>query len=195
MVDKKKMEYRQLELIPAQTQSNECIVSGQAIVFNMPTVLYKDRFGQEYREVIAPGALEGVDLSAVPLKYNHSGEKAKILARVRNKTLKLELRDTGLYFDAELRTNLGKDVYAAIQAGDINKCSFAFICDDDEYDEKTCTRTIKHISHLGDISIVDNPAYDSTFVEARDFFKAKEDAKVKAKERAEREKLLLLTMI
>lgn len=196
-LDKEKLEYRQIDLTPTQTQKEGCFVSGQAIVFNSPTVLYTDRFGQEYREIIAPGALEGCDLSDVPLKYNHDQEKAKILARVRNKTLSLDLRETGLYFDAELRTNLGKDVYSAIEAGDIGKCSFAFICDDEEYDEATCTRTIKHISYLGDISIVDSPAYDQTFVEVRalDFFKEQEERKVKAFEAEERQRLFLLTMI
>lgn len=190
-----KNDYEYREIVMQLPDNDSPVVEGKAICFGEPTVLYTDRFGTEYREVIAPDALADVDLSDVPLKYNHSNEKAAILARVRNKSLQLDLRDDGLYFRAELKTNLGADVYAAIKAGDVSKCSFAFICDREEFDQETNTRTIKHIKHLGDISIVDYPAYDQTTVEAReanipDFVKKLEEAK----EQEQRKKLLLMTM-
>lgn len=195
-MDKKKYEYRAINITITEDASEGYEVEGKAICFNSETVLWVDRFGTEYKEIIAPGALDGVDLSDVPLKYNHSHEKASILARVRDGSLKLELKEDGLYFRAKLLTNLGEDVYKAIKAGDVSKCSFAFICDDESYDENTNTRTVKHIQHLGDISIVDEPAYNATSVEARcdnmpEFVKKIEQEK----EQEYRKRLILLTQL
>ena len=188
-----KIEVRGIDL--SLDDADKCIVTGKAIVFDTPTVLYTDRFGTEYKEVIDSHALEHLDLSDVPLKYNHSKEKADILARVRDKSLTLDLKKDGLYFTAELRTNLGQDVYTAIKAGDINKCSFGFHSNKDSWDSVTNTRTILDIDYLSDISIVDDPAYTSTYVQARDYYKAKENLKVLAEKEEKRKKLILLSMM
>ena len=185
-----KIETRSLEL---RHDDNSKMVSGCAIVFNSPAVLYVDRWGNEYREQIDAHALDDCDLSDVPLKYNHSKDKAAILARVRDKSLKIEIRDDGLYFSAELRTNLGADVYSAVVSQDIKGCSFSFAVESDEWNEETRTRTIKKISRLTDISIVDNPAYPQTNVEARDYYKAIEA--MKQKEKDERARLFVLASI
>ena len=188
-----KIEVRNIDL--SLNDADKCIVTGKAIVFNQPAVLYVDRFGTEYKETIDSHALEHLDLSDVPLKYNHSKEKADILARVRDKSLTLDLKKDGLYFTAELRTNLGQDVYTAIKMGDINKCSFGFHCANDKWDAQTNTRTVLEIDYLSDISVVDNPAYSSTYVQARDYYKAKENLKVLAEKEEKRKKLILLSMM
>lgn len=190
-----KYEYRSIDM-NIGSEDGALYVEGKAICFNEPTVLFADRFGTEYREIIAADALAEVDLSDVPLKYNHDAAKAAILARVRDGSLKLELRDDGLYFRAELKTNLGADVYQAIKAGDVNKCSFAFICESDvvETAGDVVTRTITKIKHIGDISIVDEPAYDGTSVEARSAG-IPEFVQQHEQEKQQRKRLLLLTMI
>lgn len=185
-----------LELVPLEDKGKH-IIQGKAIVYNQPEILYVDRFGTEYREMILDSALNNVDFSDVPLKYNHSQEKAKILARARQRTLILENRSDGLYFTAELNTNLGEDIYNSIKAGDIVGCSFGFICEEDEFDNSTNTRIIKNISKLTDVSVVDDPAYKQTYVEARskDYFIDIENKKVEQYNKYERDKLTLLTLL
>ena len=50
-------ELRFADLSPIITEENQMIVEGRAVVFNQPTVLFK-MDGNEYHEVIEPGALE-----------------------------------------------------------------------------------------------------------------------------------------
>ena len=176
------------------TDDNGCTVSGKAICFNTPTVLYQDPYdGFEYHEIVSPTALDGCDLTDVPLLYNHDDSKANILARCKDGTLTLDKRDDGLYFTATLNTNLGKDVYTAIKAGDITGCSFGFHCNGDttENTEEYSLRTITSISELSDISIVDNPAYQQTNVEARSI----DELNKQRKDDIQRARLILLTFL
>ena len=86
---------------------------------------------------------------------------------------------------------MGKDVYTAIKAGDITGCSFGFYCNGDttENTEEYSLRTITSISELSDISIVDNPAYQQTNVEARSI----DELNKQRKDDIQRARLILLT--
>lgn len=186
-----KIEYRNAEM----TTEDENVVAGTAIVFGQETVIGKDRFGAEYREVVEPHALDGVNITDTPLKYNHDKSKANILARQRDKSLSVSVDETGVHFQAELRTNLGKDVYAAVKAGDISGCSFGFCCDQDHL-EKRDNAIIRHIDKLAkltDLSIVDNPQYKQTSVEARSE-NTPEWVEEQAKRAELKQKLYLLTL-
>ncbi len=126
--------------------------------------------GIQYKEVIDSHALDRTDFSDVVLRYNHA-EGFTVLARTRNRSLELEKRPDGLYFRAELQPEIQahRDLFAAVKAGLIDKMSFGFrIADDgDEYDRTTHTRRILNIARIYDLSLVDFPAYEQTFVEAR----------------------------
>lgn len=167
---KKEMRLAEVRAIPQTDEQQDMIVDGYAIVFEQPTVLWTDPdTGKEYKEVIARGALDGVDLSDVPFKYNHS-DSLMIMARSRNKTLILVPDDIGLRVSANLApTTAGKDLYTLIQRGDINKMSFAFYVADDEYDRNTSTRRINKFAAIGDVSAVDAPAYEQTSLSARSY--------------------------
>jgi uncharacterized protein len=172
MEKKRRKETRLAEMraIPQTDEEQDMIVDGYAIVFEQPTVLWTDPdTGKEYKEVISRGALDGVDLSDVPFKYNHS-DSLMIMARSRNKTLTLVPDDIGLRISANLApTTAGKDLYTLIQRGDINKMSFAFYVADDEYDRNTSTRRINKFATIGDVSAVDAPAYEQTSLSARSY--------------------------
>ena len=103
--------------------------------------------------------------------------------------MKLIVDDIGLKFRAELiDTSSNKDVYKMVLARLIDKCSFAFTVDKEEYDYETDTRRILSIDKLFDVSVVDVPFYESTNVVAR----SKEEF-IKEKElKLEKEKLKLL---
>jgi HK97 family phage prohead protease len=187
----KKIEIRSI-IDNITTNDDTCTVEGKAICFNAETVLYKDDYdGYEYRELIDSHALDGIKLNDVPLLYNHDESKAKVLARQRDNTLTLDLREDGLYFKANLNTNLGKDVYDSVKNGDIQGCSFGFICDNEltENTDSYQLRKVMSISYLSDVSIVDYPAYDATTVEARSLA----DCNEKRKDTEKRNRLMLLT--
>jgi HK97 family phage prohead protease len=187
-----KIEYRSIGMTATE---DENVVEGTAIVFSQETVIGKDRFGAEYREVVSPHALDGVDISDTPLKYNHDKAKANILARQRDKSLQVSVDDTGVHFSAEMRSNLGKDVYSAVKAGDISGCSFGFICEKDHIEKRdnAVVRYIDKIAKLTDLSIVDDPAYKQTSVEARSE-NTPEWVEEQAKKAELKQKLYLLTM-
>lgn len=166
-------QIRQVELrnLNINLDNDDMNLSGHAAIYDSPTVLWECD-GVKYKEVIARGAFDSSDMSDCCLKYNHS-DHIPILARVRGGSLTLETDNIGLKFDANLfKTSVSRDVYSLVKDGGLDKCSFAFTVEDEEYDHQTHTRTIKKIGKLFDVSIVDIPAYDDTDVSARDYFKA-----------------------
>src|SRR5690606_6683722 len=131
-------------------------------------------------------------------KYNHS-DHLMIMARTRNKTLELIPDDQGLLVRARLaNTTAGRDLYELIRRGDVDKMSFAFTVDEDSYDKESRTRVIKRFKRIWDVSAVDIPAYDSTYISARSYFAAQAEAERQAAEAAKelrRRKILLKTFL
>ena len=145
------------------TEDNKMEIKGYAVVFNSP-----ETYG--YTEVIAPTAFDGADMSDVVLRYNHN-DSFMVLARTRNKSLKLEVDEKGLFMNATLQDDITehRDIFNAIKSELIDKQSFAFTVDEDTYDYDTDTRTITKIGKLFDVSVVDQPFYNATDVSvARD---------------------------
>ena len=67
-------------------------------------------------------AFDGCDMSDVIMNYNHGG---KVVARLRNKTLSLNITDRGVDMEADLSgTAAGRDLYEEIDGGYIDKMSF-----------------------------------------------------------------------
>lgn len=156
----KEKEIRKLDLqFRAETTDEEKMeIKGYAVVFNSP-----ETYG--YTEVIDEHALDEADMSDVVLRYNHN-ESFMVLARTRNKSLKLDKDEKGLFMDATLQDDITehKNIFNAIKSGLIDKQSFAFTVEDDEYDYESDTRTITKIGKLFDVSVVDQPFYNATDV-------------------------------
>lgn len=157
--------------VEAESTDGSMIVEGMPIVFDQPTVLFEfeDEYGKQVqvKEVIEKGALDNTDVRDCFFKYNHSNN-VMAMARVKNGTLKLELRDDGLFIRAELAdTTAGRDLYTLIKRGDIDKMSFAFNIGKEEFDEKEYMFRIQEISKLWDVAAVNVPAYDGTSLYAR----------------------------
>lgn len=173
-----KYEYRQLADVKPE---NEMKVSGRAIVFNSPTKLF-EKDGISYYETISERALDNCDMSDVLMKINHV-QNGCTLARTRNKSLQLEIRDDGLYFTATLaNTQDGKDAYENIRSGLTPDMSFGFITEKAHYIYETRTRVIDAIKYIRELSVCDIGAYPDAYVEARDFFTAQEEMQKKAEE-------------
>ena len=101
----------------------------------------------------------------VVLRYNHN-DSFMVLARTRNGSLRLNRDEKGLFMDAILQDDITehKNIFNAIKSGLIDKQSFAFTVEEDEYDYETDTRTITKIGKLFDVSVVDQPFYNATDV-------------------------------
>jgi len=139
-------------------ESEEMRIEGYAAVFNSP-----ETYG--YTELIAPTAFDDTDMKDVVLRYNHN-DNFIVLARTRNKSLKLNVDEKGLFIDAVLQDNITehRDIFNAIKSGLIDKQSFAFTVESEEYNYETDTRTITKIGKLFDVSVVDFPFYNDTDV-------------------------------
>lgn len=161
-MEKKNKEIRcvQAEMRALDNETDEMIIEGYPIIFNSPAT-------HGWTEIIDERALDNTDMTDVPLKYNHD-DSHLIMARTRNNSLELKKDKKGLYMRATLiDTQSNKDIYKSIKSGLLDKMSFAFIVDADEYDYDTDTRKILSIEKLFDVSVVDMPFYDATSVYAR----------------------------
>lgn len=151
----------QIEIKKLDDAQEEMHIEGKAVAFESAETYYGET------EIIDKHALDEADMSDVVLRYNHN-DTQYTLARTRNGSLRLDLRDDGLYFDADLiDTTTNTDAYKMIKAGLIDKCSFAFSVAEDEYDSKQHLRTIKKIGKMFDVAVVDFPFYKDTEVLAR----------------------------
>ena len=183
------------------------IIEGMPIVFNQRINL------GWFDEIIAPTALDNADLKDVRLCLNH--DTSFVYARSRNNNENSTMRiwkegESGLRMSAKLdieSSPRAADYYTAIKRGDIDKMSFMFSVDADEWqdvDTDHPTRTITGIKRVYEVSGVTFPAYEGTSLSARAEGDALESAKAslesaKAKlaeeraraEQAERRKALI----
>lgn len=187
----KDRNYRNFEIKTRNKDTDdkkECRIEGYAATFDNETVLY-EYDGVQYKEVIDRSAFNAAEMQDVVMNYNHQG---KPVARTKNGSLKISIDDIGLKVEAQLGgTEEGRKLYEEIEGGYIDKMSFAFTVNKDEYNKDTRTRRITGIKRLFDVAAVDIPAYESTSISARSFFQAEaEREKAEALER--RKKALLL---
>ena len=181
----KEKEIRKLDIQfrAEENEENKLEIKGYAAVYESPETY-------SYTEVIAKGAFDESDMSDVVLRYNHN-DSFMVLARTRNKSLNLSVDDKGLFMDATLQDDITehKNIYNAIKSGLIDKQSFAFTVEEDDYDYETDTRTIKKIGKVFDVSVVDQPFYNDTDVSLAskndDFMARREELRKKYEEEQE----------
>lgn len=150
---------------PMEEGEGKRTVSGYAMRFEVPTVLFSIN-GVDYIEIIDRNALAGCDMNNVVFDRGHAMED-KLLARTSNNSLRLNVDDNGLAFEADIAdTQEGRDTYELIKRGDINGCSFAAMIAEDSYDRETHTRRILRFSELMDVAAVTFPAYPATEISA-----------------------------
>jgi HK97 family phage major capsid protein/HK97 family phage prohead protease len=157
--------------IRAKTDEKRHLLSGYAIVFNSPS----ENMG--FIETVDSHALDNVDLSSVFALYNHNFNN--ILGKT-GKNLSLNVDEKGLSFDLELLPS-DEHIFELVKDGIINKMSFGFIVDKDDWQDST-HRTIKTIKELQEISLVPVPAYEGTDIVAKRGLKMAEDTKTAPEE-------------
>lgn len=141
-------------------------ITGVPIVFEQPTDI-----GGWFEETIARGAISEDVLKDVALFYNHD-LNTKPLARTRTGKLNLTIENDGVHMDAEvnLERSDSKDLYLAIQDGDIDGMSFMFRVEDEEWSDLESDypkRRITKIGYVQEVSAVNAPAYKGTSINAR----------------------------
>lgn len=154
------------------TETTGYVIEGYAIVYEQ-----KVKIGDLFYETVKRGALDGADLTDVPLFIHHNRDKIP-LARSRrnngNSTLKLTPDDKGLHFRAELdvdNNTEAKALYSAVKRGDVTGMSYAFLPEKENWldmDKAMPSREITKFKKIGEISALWSPAYSKTSIEARD---------------------------
>lgn len=168
----KELEQRSysFEIRAALNDDNVGVITGRPIVYNSKTDL------GWFDEIIESGALNGADLRDVRFLVNHDVSKIP-LARSRNNNANSTMQLTPDAEGMSIRVNLdvknnseARNLYSAIERGDITGMSFMFSIDDEEWtdlDSDHPTRHIKGISNVVEVSAVTFPAYEDTSISVR----------------------------
>lgn len=150
-------------------EDGQGIIEGHPVVYDQMTDL------GYFNEIIERGALDKTDLRDVRLCLNHDTSVVYARSRSNNaeSTMRIWIEEDGLHFRAnlDLENPLSKAYYSMIDRRDIDKMSFMFSVDGDEWSDLETehpTRRITSIGSIVEISAVTFPAYDSTEIQARD---------------------------
>lgn len=154
----------------AQNEDEVGVITGRPIVYDSKTNL------GIFDEVIERGALDKADLRDVRFLVNHDTSKIP-LARSRNNnansTMQLMPDDQGMAIRVNLdvkNNSEARNLYSAIERGDISGMSFMFRVDDEEWTDLETdhpTRHIRKISNVAEVSAVTFPAYEDTSISVR----------------------------
>ena len=191
---KEKVELRAFtfEVRAEQDEKHGNILTGRPIVYDQKTDL------GWYDEIIEQGALADTDLRDVRFLVNHNTDMIP-LARSRNNnansTMQMSIDEEGMAIRVDLdveNNSEAKNLYSAVERGDIDGMSFMFTVDGDKWDDietEHPTRTITSIGKVMEVSAVTFPAYEQTSISARGLDSALDSAKssldsVKAEARA-----------
>lgn len=138
-------------------------LTGYAAVFN------SDSEPLPFIERIAPGAFAKTLSENADVRFLSLDHDGMPLARTRSGTLELSEDEIGLKFVAQLPdTNAARELWTAIDRGDISEMSFTFRVIRQQWSENRARRTLIEVSLVdGDISPVVYPAYKGASVEAR----------------------------
>lgn len=149
----------------AEEREDKLFLEGYFIRYNEETELYAGVY-----EEVAPGAvLKSLANNDIRCLFNH--DSGVVLGRAGNKTLELKSDDKGLYGKVEINRNdpEAMAVYARIQRGDINACSFGFVPTKQDYENRSdgSVKFVVREMELFEVSAVTFPAYPQTEIAAR----------------------------
>lgn len=129
-----------------------------------------------FEERIEPGAFDDTLGDDVRVLYNHDDNM--VLGRTKSGTAKIYLDEDGnlMYEYKTPNRSYAKDLEDAINVGDVDQSSFAFVIEDEEWRSEGDKeiRSIKKIKRLYDVSPVTYPANPDTSVAKRSYEAIKE---------------------
>lgn len=142
----------------------EGYVSGYGAVFNSwsPNYYY-------FREMIAPGAFDDVDMEDVVVTFNHNFDN--VLARTKNGSATLEIDERGLLYRYKSpNTSTGRDVEELIRTQTVAGSSFMFTVKEEVWkdnEDGTYDRTITKVGSLYELGPVVTPWYPDTTADVK----------------------------
>ena len=147
----------------AEGDGGKKIIEGYFIVFNKVTELWKDAY-----EMIHPDACNETLSNDIRALINH--EHRLVLGRNTKSTLMLRIDALGLWGVIEVNESDvdAMNLYARVQRGDVDQCSFGFNILSEETDwreDGSVMWTITKID-LHEVSVVTFPQYEATSAQA-----------------------------
>ena len=190
----------QLRLREIDGKEESRIITGYAILFDVPSApLYEDE-DEVIREVIAPEAvsLELLDNSDIKMTMFHDRQLLLARSNKGSGTLSYGIDNRGVYFEFEAPdTADGDKAIELVKRGDIAGCSFAFSTRyyDRAFVEESVvhgdkvevTYRVKVITDIYDFTLAADPAYPDTSVEAREIVDALHQRQQREKEKIEKQ--------
>ena len=162
--------------MPQVVDTESRTIEGYAVVFEKESrVLFDKSKKRFFIEVIKRGAVTNEDLKGWDIKALAEHDSSRLLARsVAGKgSLTLSVDDYGVKYRFEApNTSDGDTVLELVKRGDLFGSSFAYIALDKniKYERKadgTLHRAVDKILRMFDVSIVSDPAFFGTDVQAR----------------------------
>ena len=168
--------------IRSSQDTNDKVVEGYVNKFNQPSYLMRDRWGDEFIEVISEGAFTNTLATRTQKAlWNHNSDL--VLGSVASNTLTLYTDGIGLRCSLKLpNTTWGNDAYESIQRGDVDGMSFGFRCIEDmwsktQYEGREIYKRTILEAELFEVSPCVFPAYADSQIVCRSLEKHKELAK------------------
>ena len=166
----KEVRFLPLELRTEQENDEVAYIEGYPIVFNQETDM------GEWRETIDPSAAgDPALLRDVALMVGHDFGSIPLAHSRRNNgsgTMQLTADDSGVFMRAvlDVKNNpKAAEAYSAIKRGDLSGMSFAFIVNEERWEDLDTDKPLRRITGFGKIyecSLVAFPAYSGTSVQA-----------------------------
>lgn len=147
----------------AATEGEDKYIEGYFAVFDSNYEMWAGA-----SESVAPTAFDGALMDDIRCLIDH--ETRLVLGRTKSKSLELKVDTHGLWGRVKINP-LDQDamsLYARVERGDVDQCSFGFDILDEEMSQNgdTVHWTIKSVK-LYEVSVVTFPAYEDTAVAAR----------------------------
>jgi HK97 family phage prohead protease len=158
-----------MEIRAEQDEEKGAVIEGYPIVFNQETDL------GEWREVIDPSAVSEKNLRDVALMVGHDFGMIPLAHSRRNNgsgTMQLTPDEHGVKMRALLDPDhnpRAAEAYSAVTRGDMTGMSFAFIVNEETWEDVDTEKPLRRITGMSDIfevSLVAFPAYKGTSVQA-----------------------------
>ena len=166
----REVRFLPLELRTEQEGEGAAYIEGYPIVFNQETDM------GEWRETIDPSAagdekllrdvalMVGHDFGSIPLAHSRRNNG--------NGTMQLTATDEGVFMRAMLDVEnnpKAQEAYSAVKRGDLSGMSFAFIVNEERWEDLDTDKPLRRItgfSRIFEVSLVAFPAYSGTSVQA-----------------------------
>lgn len=165
-MDRDKMQHRSFDakFETREDDNKNLSIEGYFVVFNSNYDM-----GMGMSESIAPHAFDNTLSDDIRALINH--DTTLVLGRTSAHTLELRQDEHGLWGHIDINPNDSDamNLYARVQRGDVNQCSFGFDILDEETDfrgENEVHWTIKEVK-LYEVSCCTFPAYQKTAISAR----------------------------